>query len=147
LIKPFLNALLQSRSRALGAFHPGFHLVSHVESGILKLIEHNGDAYKLCTGRLYISVSSIARLRSRNFLISSFSSNEHLATTIANSCEIPGFSGPAWSPRRYHVDGGFTNNFPIPQNGLPTVVVSPFAGSCDISPGTAEPTQFISIYY
>ena len=85
------------------------------------------NAYKLCSGRAFISVTVVTRSGLRNLIVSEFSSNEDLFSAIKASTFIPQLTDRGWSKTfRGHsvLDGGLTNNLPVFTDGRrPQIVV------------------------
>lgn len=80
------------------------------------------DAYKLCTGRMFISVTEITWWGVRNRIISKFSSNRELFEACCASSMIPYLTHKKlyWDLKcanMYCLDGGITNNTPIFTDG------------------------------
>mmetsp|Transcript_27949 Transcript_27949/g.65048 ORF Transcript_27949/g.65048 Transcript_27949/m.65048 type:complete len:385 (+) Transcript_27949:145-1299(+) len=85
-----------------------------IPSMMLKILPD--DAYKRCSGRVFISITVMGRMGPRNVIVSEFTSNEDLVNACMASCTIPyittfGFGEPFRGQRV--VDGGFTNNIPL----------------------------------
>jgi hypothetical protein len=79
------------------------------------------DAYKICTGRLFINVTELTWYGTfRNRVISEFSSNEELFQACCASSMIPYVTYPSfsWKLRGFNcLDGGITNNTPVFPDG------------------------------
>lgn len=80
----------------------------------LKVIPPN--AYELCTGRLFVSVTVITKRGLRNMMISEFHSNDELIHACCASSTIPYITERSWC--RYFrglpvLDGGLSNNRPL----------------------------------
>ena len=73
------------------------------------------DAYKKCTGKLFISITILTWTGFKNMIISEFHSNEDLLGACFASSTIP-FITEKGGFRRYRnyivCDGGITNNTP-----------------------------------
>lgn len=130
----FTSALLaivyELRKHAFGAFNPLINVTSMLRSTLQKVVPD--DAYKRCSGRLFISVTRVSD--GANVIISEFKSNDDLIAALVASTFVPVFSGfipPKVGEHRY-VDGGFSNNLPILDEN--TITVSPFCGESDICP-------------
>lgn len=79
------------------------------------------NAYQLCTGRLFISITVITATGLKNMMISEFHSNAELLEACCASSTIPYITERNWC--RYFrgspvMDGGLTNNTPIFQDRL-----------------------------
>jgi len=78
------------------------------------------DAYKICTGRLFISVSVLTMFGFKNKIISKYESNEDLLNCLFASSTIPFLTEPS-GLRKLHgdwvCDGGATNNCPVFTDG------------------------------
>ena len=85
---------------------------------IQKLLPH--DAYKICSGRLFISLTKVSWRGLENVIISEFTSNDDLFNCCCASSTIPYMSVPQWfwyfRGERY-LDGGLTNNIPVFPDG------------------------------
>lgn len=73
------------------------------------------NAYELCSGRLFISVTMITPFGLKNKMVSQFKSNDDLFQACCASSTIPYVTEPNWC--RYFrgipcLDGGLTNNCP-----------------------------------
>ena len=78
------------------------------------------DAYKQCSGRLFISLTKVTIWGVENVMISEFSSNEDLFNCCCASSTIPYMSIPRWFwyfRGEPYLDGGLTNNTPVFPNG------------------------------
>lgn len=78
------------------------------------------DAYKQCTGRLFISVTEITMWGLQNRIISEYTSNEDLFQACLASSSIPYLTirGNYFLFRnKWILDGGFTNNTPVFEDG------------------------------
>ena len=79
------------------------------------------DAYKQCSGRLFISITEITLFGLQNRIVSEFSSNEDLFKACLASSSIPYLT---WRKNFFEyrnmwcLDGGFTNNTPIFEDGV-----------------------------
>jgi len=78
------------------------------------------DAYKQCSGRLFISITELTVLGPRNRMISEFFSNEDLFQACLASSTVP-FLTERYGMRVFRdmwvVDGGVTVNTPIFHDG------------------------------
>ena len=85
------------------------------------------NAYKLCSGRVFISMTVVTRSGLRNLIVSEYSSNEDLFDAIKASTFIPHLTDRGWTKTyRGHsvLDGGLTNNLPVFTDGRrPQIVV------------------------
>ena len=85
------------------------------------------NAYKLCSGRVFISITVVTRSGLRNLIVSEYTSNEDLFAAIKASTFIPQLTDHGWSKTfRGHTvfDGGLTNNLPVFTDGKrPQIVV------------------------
>ncbi len=77
------------------------------------------NAYELCSGRLFISITVITPFGLQNKVISHFRSNDDLLQACCASSTIPFVTEPNWC--RYFrgmpaLDGGLTNNCPVFQD-------------------------------
>ena len=79
------------------------------------------DAYKICTGRLFISITILTWLGPKNMIVSEFTSNQDLFECCLASSSIP-YLTHRYGIRNYRshwvVDGGITNNVPVFSDGL-----------------------------
>mmetsp|Transcript_25536 Transcript_25536/g.47872 ORF Transcript_25536/g.47872 Transcript_25536/m.47872 type:complete len:384 (+) Transcript_25536:84-1235(+) len=80
----------------------------------LKVIPEN--AYELCTGRLFVSITVITKFGLKNMMISEFHSNDELIQACCASSTIPYITERSWC--RYFrglpvLDGGLSNNRPL----------------------------------
>lgn len=79
------------------------------------------DAYKQCSGKLFISISVVTWRGLENQIISEFHSNDDLYECLLASSTIPFMTERCWWGREFrgmHVlDGGLTNNTPIFADG------------------------------
>ena len=78
------------------------------------------DAFKICTGRLFISVTEVTWGGIRNRMISEYTSNEDLFNCCCASSTIPYMSYPTWFWNlrgKWALDGGLTNNTPVFPDG------------------------------
>jgi len=80
------------------------------------------DAYKLCNGRLHISLTVVTRYGGfKNLLVNQFYSNDDLfEACMASSC-LPYLTTKRTSRKfrgEYALDGGITNNTPIFTDGV-----------------------------
>ncbi|PAA76535.1 hypothetical protein BOX15_Mlig023396g2, partial [Macrostomum lignano] len=127
----FVLSLVDRASvRTLGPFHPSFSITSLLKSGLEDILPI--DAHRICSGRLFVSVTDVLTLRNR--VISDFPTRDYLIQSLMCSAHIPGFSGltfPELNGVRL-MDGCFSCN--LPRLNSQTVLVSPFAGLADISP-------------
>jgi hypothetical protein len=74
------------------------------------------NAYELCTGRLFVSITVITKFGLQNKMISEFHSNEELVQACCASSTIPHITERSWC--RYFrglpvLDGGLSNNRPL----------------------------------
>jgi predicted acylesterase/phospholipase RssA len=86
---------------------------------VLDVIPEN--AYELCTGRLFVSVTVITATGLKNMIISEFASNRELLEACLASSTIPYITERNWC--RYFrgkpvVDGGLSNNTPVFKDSL-----------------------------
>jgi hypothetical protein len=78
------------------------------------------DSYKICSGRLFISVTRLTMYGFQNEMISEYSSNQDLFECLLASSTIPYVterSGMRVLRGRYVLDGGITNNTPVFMDG------------------------------
>lgn len=79
------------------------------------------DAYLQCSGKLFISITQVTPLGLKNHMVSQYDSNEDLFQACCCSSTIPFLTQKSWT-RKYKgmfvVDGGFTNNTPLFEDGL-----------------------------
>ena len=74
------------------------------------------NAYKLCSGRLYISTTIVTSRGLEHMQVSEFADNDDLFNAMCASCFIPYFtlkSGTMKFCGHYVLDGGFTVNLPL----------------------------------
>ncbi|KAI6232764.1 Patatin-like phospholipase domain-containing protein 4 [Aphelenchoides fujianensis] len=143
----------------LGALTPGYFLSERLASVVNR---HLPEDVSGADGRLFISLTR--QKDKTNRLVSKYPSREYLALCLNASCFIPIYRPattpcrPLWTTRFVWgldgqergeraqkleapgrialppcIDGGFTNNLPL-FDDLPTVTISPFAGSAMIAP-------------
>ncbi|VDO60426.1 unnamed protein product [Heligmosomoides polygyrus] len=138
-----LKIVTQARSRALGPLHPAFKLLTLTRIEMERILPP--DAYKICSGRLQISLT---RWRdNQNVVVTEYASNEELIDAIICSCFIPiycGITPPMYRGEAY-IDGGFTDNQPSYDDH--TVTVSPFSGESDICPPDWDSASFFGISF
>ena len=92
------------------------------------------DIHVRLSNRLFVSITSLPSFN--NVIVSEWSSREDLIECLLCSCYLPVFSGtkvPIFRGEKY-IDGGFSNNQPLPMGSVDVLTVSPFAGSGLISP-------------
>ncbi|WKX93539.1 hypothetical protein Q1695_011090 [Nippostrongylus brasiliensis] len=87
-------------------------------------------------GRLFISLTK--QKERTNYMVSRYSSREHLIQCLLASCYIPlyssGYAGEAPVVDGFSCfDGGYTNNLPD-FDDIRTITISPFSGFAEISP-------------
>lgn len=119
------------RKHFLGALHPSFHLMQHLEDGLHNFLPEN--AHEQASGKLYVSLSSYPQCE--NVIVSEFDSRNELIQVLLASCYIPlygGMSVPLYRGEKW-LDGGFSDNLPMFESGR-TIRVSPFSGDFDICP-------------
>ncbi|KAI6227259.1 Patatin-like phospholipase domain-containing protein 4 [Aphelenchoides fujianensis] len=117
----------------LGALTPGYFLSERLASVVNC---HLPEDVSGADGRLFISLTR--QKDKTNRMISKYPSREYLALCLNASCFIPIYSSgyyavPPVVDDEPCIDGGFTNNLPL-FDDLPTVTISPFAGSAMIAP-------------
>lgn len=114
----------------LGPLHPRFKLMSELHESMLQVLPE--DAYKIATGRLFISLTRYKDLK--NVIVSEYESNTELIDAMLCSGFIPFYCGiiPPRYKGDYYWDGGLSDNQPIFDE--PTITVSPFSGETDICP-------------
>lgn len=74
------------------------------------------DAWKICTGRLFISVTEVTMFGFKNHMISEYSSNRDIIDACLASSTVPFISLPTmfrWFRGMCVLDGGITNNTPV----------------------------------
>lgn len=74
------------------------------------------DAYKICSGRLFISVTEVSWFGFKNHMISEYSSNRDLFDACLASSTVPFLSLPHFCREfrgMWVIDGGVTNNTPV----------------------------------
>lgn len=74
------------------------------------------NAWEICSGRLFISITEITLFGFKNHVISNFTSNRDLFEACLASSTVPYISlSTAWREYRgmWVVDGGITNNIPV----------------------------------
>lgn len=79
------------------------------------------DAYKICSGRLFISITEMTMSGPRLRIISEFSSNDDLVQTCCASSAIPWVSQTEffrYYRGKYVCDGGIFNNTPVFPDGI-----------------------------
>jgi hypothetical protein len=79
------------------------------------------DAYAICTGKLFISITTVSIYGFKNILVSEFSSNEDLLNCLFASSTIPFMTEPKGLRKlrgQWVCDGGLTNNCPVFPDGL-----------------------------
>jgi predicted acylesterase/phospholipase RssA len=85
------------------------------------------DAFKICSGRLFISVTILTLLGPKNIIYSEFTSNQDLFECCLASSSIP-YLTERQGLRKYReywvVDGGVTNNTPVFTDELRRQMVS-----------------------
>jgi hypothetical protein len=78
------------------------------------------DAYKICSGRLFISITEMTLTGPKLRIISEYTSNDDLVATCCASSAIPWVSQTEFFRNyrgMYCIDGGIYNNCPIFQDG------------------------------
>lgn len=74
------------------------------------------NAWEICSGRLFISITEVTLLGFKNHIISEFTSNRDLFDACLASSTVP-FISLSTAMRKYRgmwvVDGGLTNNTPV----------------------------------
>ncbi len=79
------------------------------------------NAYELCTGKLFISISELTVFGFQNRIISEFASNQELFDCCVASSSIPSLTRQSWICRfrgKLAYDGGMTNNTPVFTDGI-----------------------------
>lgn len=79
------------------------------------------NAYKVCTDRLFISITVLTRYGPVNRIISQFSSNDDLLQACMASSTLPYLTERAGCRTfrgEYVLDGGLTNNIPVFTDGV-----------------------------
>jgi hypothetical protein len=79
------------------------------------------DAHKKCSGRLFVTISTLTRTGPRPLIVSHFESNQELFEACATSSSIPmvtqkGFGSNFKNTRGF--DGLFTHNVPVFNDGV-----------------------------
>ncbi|KAL8606866.1 hypothetical protein ACOMHN_036504 [Nucella lapillus] len=143
LMRSFLGLAKEAYGYPLGAFDTRLPVGDILRQTLEEALPQ--DAHKLCSGRLYISVSRMKHLNFlepktmfQNDIISQFRSREHLLETLLCSSYIPVFSSSDNSilDKEITMDGFFSNNLPrVDQN---TILVCPLSGDSHISPEDPE---------
>lgn len=124
-----------ARSHRFGGFHPRVKISETLQDALQEVLPEN--AHIICTGRLFVSVTHW--YTKENVIISDFPSRAHLIEALMMSAFVPIFSGvfPPQYKGEYYIDGGLSNNLPVEDES--TILVSPFAGECDICPRDEAP--------
>lgn len=74
------------------------------------------NAYEICSGRLFISITEVTWFGLKNHIISEFTSNQDLFEACLASSAIPYLTFPGLIKKyrgMYVLDGGITNNTPV----------------------------------
>lgn len=122
-----------------GPFHPKFDMLQVFQKELTEMLPP--DAHIQASNRVHISLTDGTI---NNVIVSNYSNLDELKDALICSCYLPGFSSwkqvPNYKDKPY-LDGGFSNNQPVLQEGC-TLRVSPFAGGSHICPadGPNEPT-------
>ncbi|EDV29293.1 uncharacterized protein TRIADDRAFT_18195 [Trichoplax adhaerens] len=123
---------VKTRDFYTGAFHPRVSIPHLIEEALDRVFPDN--AHQLANNKVHISLT---RARDRqNILISEFFSKMDLIKCVACSCFVPFWSGivpPFYRGERY-LDGGISDNHPIPFDIQKTITISPFVGDGMICP-------------
>jgi predicted acylesterase/phospholipase RssA len=93
------------------------------------------NAYQLCTGRLFVSVTVITATGLKNMIISEFHSNQEVLEACLASSTIPYITERNFC--RYFrgqavIDGGLTNNTPVFPDGVRRQLVFRLSQVCHI---------------
>lgn len=126
-----LDLVSQAESQPiLGPLHPRFKLISGLQESMQQILP--ADAYKLASGRLFISLTRYKDLQ--NVIVSEYASNDELISALLCSGFVPFYCGiiPPRYKGDYYWDGGLSDNQPVFEE--PTITVSPFSGETDICP-------------
>jgi len=78
------------------------------------------DAWKRCSGRVFISITRVTPLGLENFVVSTFTCNEDLFSAACASAHIPFFSKQklhTFRDERLVIDGSLTDNLPVFRDG------------------------------
>lgn len=79
------------------------------------------DAYKICTGRLFVSITILTLSGPKNIIVSEFKSNQEIVEACLASSSIP-YLTQNYAFRKYKghfvCDGGVTNNCPVFPDGV-----------------------------
>ena len=79
------------------------------------------NAYELCTGKLFISITEVTVWGLQNRIISEFTSNQELFDCCVVSSSIPTLTRSSWLSKfrgKLAYDGGMTNNTPVFTDGI-----------------------------
>lgn len=116
--------LAYTRKRLFRAF---FKIYDDLKLFLHKLLFAKPDAYKICDGRLFVSITEVYP-SFKNHIISQWTSNDDLIESIIISCFIPVFGGEFALPYRsmYCIDGGLSFFIPIHDYRLPRIEISPW---------------------
>ncbi|ELT88710.1 hypothetical protein CAPTEDRAFT_157153 [Capitella teleta] len=127
------NLAADVRKVRFKSLNPKVSLLDPLEEFLLQALPP--DAHQLASGKLFVSVTR----KKKNSIVSEFQSRDELIKYLLASSYIPRITGkePIYIHDRRFLDGGMTNNLPIPMDGR-TVTVSPFAGRQDICPPDAS---------
>ena len=130
------------KSLTLGPFSPKFNVNKIFREELETVLP--ADAHLVIGDRLHISMTDTSM---QNVIHCRFSSRKDLMDALICSCFLPAFSAyevPTYEGKPF-LDGGFSNNQPVLDDGTATVRVSPFAGNSHICPddGTPEDKRLI----